>query len=381
MYTTQIHEHSSHTYKWGTSHTCVRMRGWRIPYVTHVCTYVRRASVTCVTRVIHMCHSHVRDVATLTCVTLSLIRMRQVTHMNEERQICVYSRLYLECHLISISNLNLLGLLSTEQHSSVLVKQTWRTRSSIEIWDLRMKKWHSECNKLYICVTCAYKTSQMCVHMRDVPRLHVWHDSFTCVTCLSHKCDMTHSYVWHDLFLRVTWLIHTCDMTHPFAWTRRNKSRASFICSTNLIRTSITTHVSEWVTMNESCHTYEWVMCDKPNSHGCYEEYHDLFMCDMTDSHVWHATFARVTWLIHRWHDSFMCDMTHLCVWHDSSIFVTCLSHMCDVPNLYVRRTSFKWVTLLIHVWYDCITCVTCHTHSYEWHDSLHSYESHDFFH
>ena len=47
---------------------------------------------------------------------------------------------------------------------------------------------------------------------------HVWRDSYTCVTWLSHMWNVTHqnawqSYVWHDSFICVTGLIQMCDMT------------------------------------------------------------------------------------------------------------------------------------------------------------------------
>jgi len=56
------------------------------------------------------------------------------------------------------------------------------------------------------------------IHMHDMTRSHVWHDSFICVTWLPHICDMTHSHVWHDSPTCVTWLTHMCDMTHSHVW-------------------------------------------------------------------------------------------------------------------------------------------------------------------
>jgi len=47
------------------------------------------------------------------------------------------------------------------------------------------------------------------IHMFDMTR----HDSFMCVTWLSHECDMTQSWVWHDSVMCVTWLSHVCDMS------------------------------------------------------------------------------------------------------------------------------------------------------------------------
>jgi len=48
-----------------------------------------------------------------------------------------------ECHLISMSNLNLLGLFSTERGKRDL-------ENEIIDWEMRLKKWHSKCNRLYL---------------------------------------------------------------------------------------------------------------------------------------------------------------------------------------------------------------------------------------
>jgi len=55
----------------------------------------------------------------------------------------LYSLLHLQCHSISISNLNLVGLFSTKLGKRDLEDQ-------INNWDLRMKKWRSKCNRLYV---------------------------------------------------------------------------------------------------------------------------------------------------------------------------------------------------------------------------------------
>ena len=86
------------------------------------------------------------------------------------------------------------------------------------------------------------------IHMRELTYLHVWLESYICVTWLIRMCDMTHSYVWHDSFICVTWLIHMCDMTHSYMW------HDSFIC-------------------------VAWF----------------IHRCDMIHSHVWHVSFMRVT--------------------------------------------------------------------------------------
>ena len=55
----------------------------------------------------------------------------------------LYSLLHLECHFISISNLNLLGLFPTERGKRDLENQ-------ITDWDLRTEKWQSKCSLLYL---------------------------------------------------------------------------------------------------------------------------------------------------------------------------------------------------------------------------------------
>jgi len=54
----------------------------------------------------------------------------------------IYTRMLFECPLIAISNLNLLGLFSTELGKNNL-------ENSIIDWDLRVRKWHSEWNRVY----------------------------------------------------------------------------------------------------------------------------------------------------------------------------------------------------------------------------------------
>ena len=59
-----------------------------------------------------------------------------------------------------------------------------------------------------MCVTWLVNMCDMThFHTCDMTRLHVWHDSFRCVTWLARIRDMTQSYVWHVSFTRVTWII------------------------------------------------------------------------------------------------------------------------------------------------------------------------------
>jgi len=119
----------------------------------------------------------------------------------------------------------------------------------------------------FICVPCL-------IRMCGMTHLYVCHDSFICVPCLIHMCAMPHSYVWHDSFMCVPWLIHMCAVTHSYV------CHASFVCVPWLIHmldvSQITHKDMQWVTshiwmshgthMNESWHTFEWVMAHIPDN-------------------------------------------------------------------------------------------------------------------
>ena len=97
-------------------------------------------------------------------------------------------------------------------------------------------------------------------------------------------------------------------------------------------------------------------MCDMPHS----------LKCDITRSHVWHESFASVTWIIH------MCDMGHSCLWQDLFIRVPWLIHICVTHQVLVSR---QYVGIYIfhtcdmtHSWLIHIHDIT---HSYVWHDSF----------
>ena len=180
--------------------------------------------------------------------------------------------------------------------------------------------WHEMCVPLLVFMSHTWHTlirvwhETWLIHVCDMTRSNLWHDSIIRLTWFIHVCDTTHSIVWHYSFICVTWLIHVCDTTHSYVW------HDSFICVTWLI------------------HVY-----------------------DMTHSNVWHCSFICVTWLIH------MCDMTHSCAWHDSSMCFTWFAHMRDMTHSYVWHDSFIFVTWLIHmcdmphsnVWHDSFICVT----------------------
>ena len=237
-----------------------------------------------------------------------------------------------------------------------------------------------------------------------------------CVTWFIDTCDMTHWYVWHDSFMyewvmrgesvllshmwmrHVTHMNESCDtyewvMSHIWKHYHMNGScdrRERRVVRWGL-REGVSVQAVSWMIhvtrINESCHTYQWIMSHTSMSHVTHMN-ESCHMCDMTHSYVWHDSFMCVTWLIH------MCDMTHWYVWHDSFRTLPELKSPPVTPNV---RLAFH-VCHMTHSYDTAFTCVTwlipmCHmTHSYVWHDSLicvtwlirmrdmtHSYVRHDF--
>ena len=168
--------------------------------------------------------------------------------------------------------------------------------------------------------------------MRGMTQLYVWHDSVIRVT------------VWRDAFIRVPW--QAGAGTTPSHVTGR--------------------HVTH---MNESCHTYEWVMSHAWMSHVTHmnKSRHTrdglIHTCGMTHSYVCHEvgftchdSVIRVTWLIHLLVR--MCDMMR----------ALRLSHMhmeksSRTEVAFTRHNSFICVPWLIHI------CDM--THSFLFHDRL----------
>jgi len=187
------------------------------------------------------------------------------------------------------------------------------------------------------------------MHMCDATHSYVWHDSIMCVAWLIHICDMTQSYVWQGSFdtlvlcalshscTCVTWLNHMCDMTHlTHVWcvvlpcTPRHVVCGDMWClaiHTYIYRygyrlrarreVCLTCHITH---MNESCHTYEWVM-----SHA--------------ERYAWHATSKRVT--AHTESDAVSSIGSSIIIassWHDDSrdfesIMIIASSWQCWVTN------------------------------------------------
>jgi len=169
-------------------------------HITHVDEVIWMNHVADVSASCHTCAGSARDAS---------CEWRRM-HTNH------YSPLHVECHWIPISNLNLLGLFSTE-----LAKRD--LENSMIDRDLRIKREHSKCNN---------RRCMIGVHATPFTR-QVWCTSITCVTWLTHICDMIHSNdcIHMSCMIRVhatplrrrvsctsitcvTWRTHFCDMIH-----------------------------------------------------------------------------------------------------------------------------------------------------------------------
>jgi len=137
---------------------------------------------------------------------------------------------------------------------------------------------------------------------------------------VTHMNESCHTYEW---VMSHIWMSHVAHM---------NASCHTNDCVTSHIWTRLVTH------MNESYHMYQWP---------------PLFYMTLSDG--WHGSFTRVTWLIHlliiaTWliHT---CAVTHsnraknescvLEVWHDSFAGVTWRIQMCDMTHSHVWHKSY----------------------------------------
>ena len=116
----------------------------------------------------------------------------------------------------------------------------------------------------------------------------MWHDS------------LTHPYVWHDSFTRVNGWFYTYESCEYMSYvTRMNESCHTYEWVMSHIWMSHVIHMNEsrraW---NESCRTYEWVMSQVWMSHVTHINRAHWPMPTATNarvmSHVWMSHVARM---------------------------------------------------------------------------------------
>jgi len=152
----------------------------------------------------------------------------------------------------------------------------------------------------YVCVI-------ICVTICDTSKficdscLTLWHIIILCMThcCMTHLY-MTHLYMTH--WYMTHWYMTHLYMTHWYVW---HDSVTHLGCVT------------------ESCHTYQWVM-SRTFSKIRPLQGSAIDMCDMTHSYVWHDSFTCVTWLIHMR----MNESCHTYEWVMSHIWLRDIMHM-----------------------------------------------------
>ena len=124
---------------------------------------------------------------------------------------------------------------------------------------------------------CAFSDCHSPLTWCSITPMYTCHDSFICamIVCHDSLCAMTHCVPWlivcHDSFIiRVPWLIHMlqrphswCSMSHSYVWHDSLLCAMTYLHVTwRYVDDSVMSHI--WIShvmhINESCHTYEWVM-------------------------------------------------------------------------------------------------------------------------
>jgi len=133
---------------------------------------------------------------------------------------------------------------------------------------------------------------------------------------MSHNTHMNESCHTYEWVMSHIWMSHDTHM---------NESRHIYECVTASIRMSqLTTFDSSVRVTWPSPMAGSWAGCTRCK-HDCMWPTHNIWLiraCDVTQSHVCHDSLVRLTWRFH------MCDMTHSHVWLDSFLCVTWLIHM-----------------------------------------------------
>ena len=154
-------------------------------------------------------------------------------------------------------------------------------------------------------------------------------------------------HIWKYIYV---WLLHIYE----------------YICVTHIILTRHATHV--WIghvtrmnesCMNESCHTYEWVVSHKWMSHVTHMN-ELCYTCERVMSHIWigHVTHAHESCHTYVWVTSRICmsHVTHMngsrytCVWVMSHIWMGPCTHMYESRHTYESFMSHMWMSHVTHM-------------------------------
>jgi len=180
--------------------------------------------------------------------------------------------------------------------------------------------------------------------MCDMSHSHVWHVSFTCVTCLIQTCDMPCSYVWHVSFICVTrlYITYVCGMPRSHVW------HDSF------------TRVTRRIRMPHLLFTH---------THTLHTHTHAASACRILYSHIYIHTYAYMDTI----------QASGLDTESDESVFITqlhrrarlldrslavwpCLVHIWISHVMHKNHVRYKWVTA--DVTHSYVTWFLCMWHA-----------------
>ena len=201
------------------------------------------------------------------------------------------------------------------------------------------------------------------IHICDMTRSHAWRESLTrwhLVTWLIHFMTWHDSVIsWLDSVISwlhfmthwhlVTWLIHICDMTH---W---------HMCPLEPINAA-----HDWIMahhllhVNESCHTYEWVMSHTWRSHVSHVSDSSLSEASTSTLH------KRDTPVTHS-------PPCQTCEWVMLQMWTTLAtpSRGKHIYNTYMWHTNDPWPTLS-NLWMGHVTHVKDFHHTFPGQAHLH---------
>jgi len=356
---------SCHTNDWVMSHIWMR-------HVTHVDDHPYVLSFhlllqlchtrECVMQYLWMSHvTRVNESCHMYAWVMSHIRMSLVTHMNKSCHIHEWPPM---CDLLPP------------------VVKFWS-----HTWMCHVNPMHESCHNYEWVVS-------------HVQMMHVTHMNESC-----HTYEWVMSHIWMSHVTHITshvthvkdhpWLIHMCDMPHLLlhAVTHMNESCHTYEWVMAQVQTRHVTH------MNESWHTYECVISHtwmtthltSPSSQlGLLGRL--IHMCAMTHSYMRHDSFTCVTWLIHP-NDhpldlSFLAIIAHMWRGLGTHMIELCHAYGCVMPHKWMRhvtrtngscrtreyvikRCSVETVTnimgrVMSHIWMRHVTHMntSCHIHA-----------------